>query len=283
MLFAMSILRRAMLTLLPVVLVLTGAAPATAAPVAASVRSTTASSSSQMTADQARAEMLNLINTARANHGLRAVTLDPRVADVAQARSDDMATNHYFSHIDSATWIAMFSDRGIAWSSLGEILAYNDKATVGDSATEAMRQWRNSSGHWQIITNSVYNFAGVGVAQDTQSGFWIWTVEFVRESTGYSAIAPTAAFTGSQVLPYNHRYRRAKVSWSGTAGSATIRDYRLQYRVNGHRWHLLLRATTRTSKAKRVRVGKTIQFRVRARDVNFVKGAWTLSSVISVQ
>ncbi len=278
----MPILRRAFLTGLLLSLLMAAAAPAAAAP-AAAASSASATPASDMTVAEVRAYLLDRINTARSNHGVRTVALDPRVADIAQARSDDMATNHYFAHLNTSAWIAMFSNRGISWTALGEILAYNDLPTMADSADEAMRQWHNSSEHWQILTNNAYNYAGVGVAQDTQSGMWIWTVEFVKEPTNSVAVAPSVAFTGTQVLPYNHAYRRVKVSWSGTAGSAPIRDFRLQYRINGHRWHTLARATRRTSKAKRVRVGKTIEFRVRARDVNFVKGAWTLSGAILVE
>jgi uncharacterized protein YkwD len=278
----MLVLRRTLAAVLLLSVVMAGAAPATAAP-AATMPNTLAAPSSAMTIAQARTYLLNRINTARANHGVRNVAVDPRVADIAQARSNDMATNHYFAHLPTAEWVAMFTNRGISFSALGEILAENDWPSVGDSADEAMRQWRNSSAHWSILTDKTFNYAGVGVAQDSQSGMWIWTVEFVREATVSTAVPPTVKFTGTQVLPYSSGYRKVKVTWAGTPGSAAIRDYRLQFRINGHRWHTLRRATTRTHAAKRVRVGKTIEFRVRARDVNFVRGSWTLSGTISVK
>jgi uncharacterized protein YkwD len=281
MLEVMAFLRRCLFACLPLALLLTGTGPAAAASVAAVPA--VAATSSDMTVAQARAYLLDRINAARANNGVRGVALDTRVADIAQARSDDMATNHYFAHLSTSAWTAMFTSRGVSWSNLGEILAENDWPAVGDSADEAMRQWHNSSGHWSIVTDNAYNYAGVGVAQDGQSGMWIWTVEFVKEPTGANAVAPSVDFTGATVLPYNQAYRKVRVSWSGTPGSAAIRDYRLQYRINGHRWRTLLRATTRTQKARRVLVGKTIEFRVRARDVNFVKGDWALSGAILVE
>ena len=278
----MLVLRRIFIAWLLLAVLMAGAAPAMAMP-ASNMPSTAAAPSSAMTIAQARTYLLERINTARANHGVRSVAVDSRVADIAQARSDDMATNHYFAHLSTPEWVAMFTSRGVSFSALGEILAENDWPSVGDSADEAMRQWRHSSAHWSILTDKAFNYAGVGVAQDSQNGMWIWTVEFVKEPTGSTAVPPTVSITSTQVLPYSGAYRKVKVTWAGTPGSAAIRDYRVQFRINGHRWRTLRRATTRTHAAKRVRVGKTIEFRVRARDVNFVKGDWTLSGAISVQ
>lgn len=278
----MFVLRRTFIACLVLSVLMAGTAPAMAEP-ARTTPKPAAVPSSAMTIAQARTYLLNRINTARANHGVRSVAVDPRVADIAQARSQDMATNHYFAHLPTTEWVAMFTSRGVSFSALGEILAENDWPTVGDSADEAMRQWRNSSAHWSILTDNKFNYAGVGVAQDSQSGMWVWTVEFVREPTVTAAVPPTVSITGVQVLPYSRAYRKVKVTWTGTPGSAAIRDYRVQFRINGHRWRTLRRATRRTHAAKRVRVGKTIEFRVRARDVNFVKGDWTLSGATSVQ
>ena len=239
--------------------------------------------SNDLTVAQARAYLLDRINTARVNHGVRSVAVDTRVADIAQARSEDMATNHYFAHLSTSAWIGMFTSRGISWSKLGEILAENDWPSVGDSADEAMRQWRNSSVHWSILTDNAYNYAGVGVAQDSQERH-VDLDRRVREGIDRfqrrGAERRLHRRPGAALQPC---LSEGQGQLGGNARQRAIRDYRLQFRVNGHRWRTLLRATTRTHKAKRVRVGKTIEFRVRARDVNFVKGDWTLSSVISVQ
>lgn len=49
-----------------------------------------------------QAELLNLINTARQNHGLASLALSPELNTLAQSHSDDMAQNNYFAHVDQA-------------------------------------------------------------------------------------------------------------------------------------------------------------------------------------
>jgi uncharacterized protein YkwD len=252
--------------LLAAIVLTTLLAGALAVPVAAS----------DLTVDQARQYLFDRINTARANNGLAAVQLDARVQDIAQTRSDDMATNHYFGHLTNEQLAAMYSNRGIAWSKIGEILAANDYPALDTSADVAMSSWRNSSTHWDIITDGTYNFAGVGIAKDDQSGDWIWTVEFAREPVAVTK--PTVTFTNSQVVPFTASTRKVQVSWAGSPGTYAIKDYKLQYRIGSGNWRTVFLATTRTATTLKVAHGKTVQFRVRARDVQLNKGVWTLSN-----
>jgi len=50
-----------------------------------------------LTADEALS--LSLINSERADHGLRPLALDPLLTEVARRHSADMAERHYFSHL----------------------------------------------------------------------------------------------------------------------------------------------------------------------------------------
>src|SRR5262249_5219373 len=158
--------------------------------------SAAAASSSDLTIDQARSYVLNKINTARSNLGLKAVVVDSRVQDIAQARSDDMAVNHYFGHLTNAQLAAMVNNRSISWSKIGEILGENDYPSLTSSGDVVMQGWRNSSTHWNIISDGAYGYAGVGLAKDATTGDWIWTVEFAKEA-GATLVAPSAAFTAS--------------------------------------------------------------------------------------
>lgn len=140
-----------------------------------------------LTTAQARSYILQKINAKRARFGLPRLILDTRAQEVAQARSDDMAANHYFAHRSNSQLASMFNARGVAWSKIGEILASNDYPTITWSADVAMTGWRHSSTHWSIIKDRAYNCAGVGVAKDGRFGNWIWTVEFVREPSCVTA------------------------------------------------------------------------------------------------
>ena len=259
-------IRRAVLALLVLVGTFASVAPAPAA-------------AADLTISQARTYLLGKINTARTNLGLSAVVVDSRVQDVAQARSDDMAANHYFAHLSNSQLAAMFTNRGINWSKIGEILGENDYPTLTTSADTVMQGWRSSSTHWSIITDGSYGYAGVGVAKDSASNDWIWTVEFAKEAA--SVVAPSAGFTAATAAAYDSTHRKATVTWSGSPGTYSIKDYRLQYRLNGGSWQTLLKATTRTSKQLVFTKGKTVEFRIRARDVKLNSGSWSLSSPLN--
>lgn len=265
----MSFSRHALLALLLTANVLAGALAA-AAPVAAA----------DLTQAQAKSYLLDAINTARANKGVAAVQVDARVADIAQARSDDQATRHYFGHLSDSQLAAMYNNRGVPWSKIGEILAANDYPTLDASADFAMNGWRNSSTHWPILTDPAYNFVGVGLAKDAQSGMWIWSVEFAREPV--AVVAPSVSFSDTQVLPFSATTRKVRVDWVGSAGTYPIKDYKLQYRIGSGSWRTLYKHTTLTTATLKVAHGKKVQFRVRARDTHLNIGAWTVGASYSV-
>lgn len=234
-----------------------------------------------LTVDEARAHLLAQLNGARTARGINPVQVDPRVQEIAQARSDDMATNHYFAHLAHDKWMAMFTSRGVAFSKIGEILTLNYLAQLADSADSAVSGWRNSTAHWDIVTDPVYNYAGVGVAWDTSRAAWIWTVEFAAEKRPPGFVAPTASFTNAAVLPYSTTHARLSVAWSGIAGTFAVHSYRLQYRINGGTWQGLMWWSSKTTKSVLAPHGKKVEFRVRARDASLNVGAWTLSGLLN--
>lgn len=126
---------------------------------------------------------LGLLNAQRAAVGEPSVIMDPRIQAIAEARSMDMATKHYFSHTqpDGRTAFSMLSTAGISWTRAGEIIAWN--SGFGDyqgSADEAASQWHDSAPHYAIITTAAYTAAGVGVAYDSSSGRTYWTAIFIQ-------------------------------------------------------------------------------------------------------
>lgn len=52
--------------------------------------------------NSSRTQLLNLINAAREKEGLATLALAPELNAIAQAHSDDMATNNYFAHVNQS-------------------------------------------------------------------------------------------------------------------------------------------------------------------------------------
>lgn len=121
--------------------------------------------------------IVDLTNQQRASHGLPPVSLDPALTQAAQAHSDDMANNNYFSHTGSDG-----SDPGqrIARAGYSPIYAYGENIAAGQpSAEEAMNAWMNSESHRSNILSPYFQHIGVGLAhkEGTTYGYY-WTQEF---------------------------------------------------------------------------------------------------------
>ena len=142
-----------------------------------------AAASGSLTPIGAEAYELGLLNGQRSAVGLAPVIMDPRLQAVAEQRSMNMATLHYFSHTqpDGRTALTMIDAAGIDWSAMGEIIEWNEGfGTWGPSADEASIDWHKSAPHYAIITTPSYTAAGIGVAYDATSGRTYWTGIFIK-------------------------------------------------------------------------------------------------------
>ncbi len=111
-----------------------------------------------------------LVNAARADAGCGALRVDDRIVAAAQAHSDDMAANDYFSH-DSLDGRS-FADRVQA---AGYPSPGGENIAQGQASAEAVHQaWMNSSGHRANILNCGFTTIGVGVHEAS----WTWTQDF---------------------------------------------------------------------------------------------------------
>jgi uncharacterized YkwD family protein len=107
-------------------------------------------------------EMLSYINQARAEAGVKPLTLDKKLCDGAYLKSKDMAVNNYFSHT-SPTYgspFAMMSSLGISYRTAGENIAMNSSVKGAHDA------FMNSSGHRANILNASYGKVGLGFYQE---------------------------------------------------------------------------------------------------------------------
>ncbi|MFF9755351.1 sigma-70 family RNA polymerase sigma factor [Streptomyces sp. NPDC014344] len=116
------------------------------------------------------AQVLALTNAQRAQAGCAPVELDDRLARAAQAHSQDMSANGYFSHTgrDGSSFVDRARAQGHPSPGAENI------ARGQSSAASVMDAWMNSPGHRANILNCSLTSLGVGVV----SSDWTWTQVF---------------------------------------------------------------------------------------------------------
>lgn len=117
-------------------------------------------------------QVVELVNRQRANYGLQPLTISADLCAKARIKSQDMASNRYFSHT-SPTYgspFDMMRSLGISYSAAGENIA------MGYATPSAVvTAWMNSSGHRANILSARYTTIGVGYVA---SGNY-WTQWFI--------------------------------------------------------------------------------------------------------
>ena len=120
-------------------------------------------------------EVLEIVNKERKENGLKPLTLNKELSNVATIKSQDMINKGYFSHT-SPTYgspFDMMKSFGINYKAAGENIAKGQK-----SPTEVMKAWMNSSGHRANILSSKFTELGVGIARDSKGTIY-WTQMFI--------------------------------------------------------------------------------------------------------
>ena len=132
--------------------------------------------------DAYAAEVVALVNAARADHGLAPVAQIPLLDTAAAVRAEEIT--QVFSHTrpDGRACQTALDDAGAAWRTCGENIAYGypDPAAVMDG-------WMQSDGHRANILNASFDAMGVGVVWE--GGTLYWTQVF----TGGTSYAETPA------------------------------------------------------------------------------------------
>jgi len=103
--------------------------------------------------------MLNQINRERTSRGIKPLTLDPALVDLARKKSQDMVVNNYFAH-ESPTYGSpskMVKDAGVKYWLCGENLA---RAATVATAHQLLME---SSIHRANILNQRYTHIGIGI------------------------------------------------------------------------------------------------------------------------
>ncbi|WP_240335212.1 CAP domain-containing protein [Paraliobacillus sediminis] len=116
---------------------------------------------------QFQTEVTNLTNKEREKNGLAKLEIDKAVEDVAQKKSEDMATNNYFSHT-SPTYgspFEMLQQFEVDYTTAAENIAAGQQ-----SPQEVVTGWMNSPGHRKNILNEKVTHIGVGYAEN--GAYW---------------------------------------------------------------------------------------------------------------
>lgn len=125
-------------------------------------------------------------NLERQKAGKPNLTWDSRLATVARAHSQDMATNRFFDHTSSDGRTAGQRLNAAGFYSWGENIAgtgYYTLSSNPDSVGKALvTMWMGSSGHKANILGTSINFnrIGVGVAYNPQYYGYLATQDFAR-------------------------------------------------------------------------------------------------------
>jgi uncharacterized protein YkwD len=106
------------------------------------------------------------INQIRAQHGLPPLNADNQLVQIARIRSQDMATNNYFSHFppNGCNYVCLMDQYGVPHAYAGENIAWNTYPW-SQTAQVAVQMWQNSAPHLANILDCHYTRFGSGVAQ----------------------------------------------------------------------------------------------------------------------
>lgn len=119
------------------------------------------------------AQVVELTNAERAKYDLAPLKAYNPLMKVARAKSQDMASNNYFSHT-SPTYGSPFDQikaAGITYRAAGENIAQGQR-----TPEEVVQAWMNSEGHRANILNSSFTHIGIGYVENGN----YWTQQFIQ-------------------------------------------------------------------------------------------------------
>ena len=103
--------------------------------------------------------LLKLVNKARKDAGVEALTFDKELMKIARMKAKDMVDNGYFSH-QSPTYgspFDMMRQFSNVFKTAGENIAGNQ------TVDGAFKAWMGSEGHKKNILNNSFNLTGIGI------------------------------------------------------------------------------------------------------------------------
>lgn len=118
--------------------------------------------SAAVTDESIEAQILSLVNTARANRGLAPLRMGPKLQQFAGSRAAYMARTGVLKHPTCLP--CMMRNWGITFSNYGETIAWTFAPWGSKAAASIFNIWRNSPPHWGLLMSPKYSRVGIGVA-----------------------------------------------------------------------------------------------------------------------
>lgn len=113
-------------------------------------------------------EVLRLVNAARAQNGLSALTLDASMSRAASVRASELAKSFSHTRPNGTRGLTALAEAGVSYRAAGENIAAGQQ-----TAQAVMSGWMNSSGHRANILSSKYSRLGVGQAVINGRTYWV--------------------------------------------------------------------------------------------------------------
>ena len=114
-------------------------------------------------------EILDLVNSIRAEAGVSPLTLDTTLCQAATVRAIEMDNTGVFSHTrpDGTDCWSVFKLYGITYRTCGENIAMGQRTPA-----QVVESWRNSPGHYANMVKAGFGKLGVGMSNSNRI-YWV--------------------------------------------------------------------------------------------------------------
>lgn len=218
-------------------------------------------------------DVLDLINDARTDRGLRPFRAGKRLWLIAGYRAGRMASTNVLSHSVAGSISSQLKAKSVPWYGYGENIGYTRSKPSKAAIKHLFAMWKASPSHWKLMMSSKYNYIGVGIAYRSSNTKSFSSLIFT-ESPDLSK--PKAAMDGASYSGTNTAW-----AWHGydpvlQTHTSGLKSFDIQTRVDSGDWRTAASKTTSTSRAwNGLSRGHTYGMRVRARDKAGNVGAWS--------
>jgi uncharacterized protein YkwD len=239
-----------------------------------------APSRAAVSATEAESMLLGWVNAARADRGLVPLVGWSDLASIAGYRAGRMASQNVLSHTVAGSLSRQLAGEGVTWMRYGEVIAWSTAGWPVRSAEAIFRSWRGSPSHWALLMSSRFNYVGVGLALRSSNGRTYGSIVLTESPDHSGAI--------SRLTGVSRRGNDVTWTWLGydrplQTHTAGLRDYDVQYRVDGGDWRLIRNdLASRSITIADRQSGHTYRLRIRATDRRGNVGAWSSPLSIAV-
>lgn len=272
--------RRVLATLLAgIVAAMIGLAPGTALAAATSPSANTNPPNSP-SSSTVETYIRTWLNHDRSIRGLRSLRVDVDLAEIATMRAGTLASLGLLSHTAPGNLGSQLDAAGVRWYAWGEDIGWSSYSWGRDVALSLYTMWKHSAGHWALMMSTRYNYLGIGLGYRWTDGATYASIVFAEmpDHSPPSGRMTAAGRTGTDV--WFHYTGVDTILQTHTAG---LRDFDLEYRVDGGSWTIIRTHRTAVSITLPSRVrGHTYYLAVRARDRVGNIGSWSSPLHVSV-